>query len=186
MKAALLILTTILYSIGVFLVDSSIFLWSLFSLELVILLVLSWKTLHVKSFVRNGCFILFVVLCNLGFSDWQTALLIGLRLSLLIMSSYIISDIISPSEFAAGVAELCAPLRLFKVDTGEIALTITIALTFVPLFTKEARSLQNNLKLKGYTFFNVWSRPQVYVVGMTERLFQYIDSVEVALKLKGY
>ncbi len=188
MKSALLILGFIIYSVWLFWVSNVWLLGVMLALEISILIILPdirWRTAF-KFFLKNCGFVLFVILCNLLFSDWWQALLVGLRLGLAIEATYIISLLLSTREFAQGIATLCTPLKLLRVDTEELALSITVALTFVPLLAHEAKQLQSNLKLKGCGWKNLWRQPQVYVVGIVEQLFDYAEAAEQALRLKGY
>ncbi len=187
MKAALLILGFIIYNIWLFWVEDY---WVLAGLLVIDLLYLFCRRRNWRAqghFLLKNCgFVTFVVLCNLLISDWQQALLLGARLGLAIEATYIISQILSMQEFAQGIAGLCAPLRLFKVDTDELALSVAVALTFVPLLTREAKQLQNNLKLKGCTWKTLCRQPQVYVIGIVTQLLDYAEAAEQALRLKGY
>lgn len=138
--------------------------------------------------LANSGFVLFVVLCNLLFLDAGQALIIGARLWLAIGSTYIVSQVLSAKEFASAIAVFCAPLRIFGIDTDEMVLSITIALTLVPLLAREAQALQDGLRLKGCQvgLKNYARQPQIYVSGIIERLFCYVEELEQAMRLKGY
>lgn len=188
MKSALLILGFIVYNVGLFWTDQFWLLGILLVLELSLAFLFPGKSRRATGrFVLKNCgFVFFVILSNLLFTDGAQALLLGLRLGLAIEATYLLSHWLSTQEFAQGITTLCAPLRLFRVNTEELALSITAALTFVPLLTHEAKQLQNNLKLKGCGWKNLWRQPQVYVVGIVAQLFDYAEAAEQALRLKGY
>lgn len=188
MKSAILILGFIIYNIALFWIDAFWLLGLLLALEIGIVILLPDVDYRaaLKFFVKNCGFVLFVVLCNLLFSDWHQALLLGFRLILAIEATYIISCRLSAREFAQGIAMLCAPARLFHVNTDELALSVTVALTFIPLLAREAKQLQNNLKLKGCGWRTLCRKPQLFVMGMVEQLFDYAEATEQALRLKGY
>lgn len=142
-----------------------------------------------RSFLlANSGFVGFVVLCNLVFLDTEQALIIGVRLWLAIGSTYIVSQMLSAKEFAQGIAWFCAPLRAFGVDTQELTLSIIIALTLIPLLAREAQALQDGLRLKGCKIGlkNYARHPQIYVSGIIEQLFCYVENLEQAMRLKGY
>lgn len=188
MKGALLFLGFIIYNIWLFWLED----WRIFAglllLDLCMLLLLwrhHWRR-QVRFLAQNYGFVAFVILCNWLFSGLPQALLLGMRLGLAIEATYLVSQLLTPQEFARGIAGLCAPLRLFKVDTEAIVLSITVALTFVPLLTHEAKQLQSNLKLKGCGLRTLWRQPQIYIVGIMEQLFGSTEAAEQALRLKGY
>lgn len=188
MKSAILILCFIIFETGLFLINDFWLLGLALILEVGILVVwpyMNWRTMF-KFFIKNCSFMVFVILCNVCFTGWYQALLIGFRLGLAIGATYIFSRLLGAREFARGIAILCMPLKVFRVDTTEVALSITVALTFIPLIAYEAKQLQNSLKLKGCNWRTILRRPQVYVIGMMEQLFTYIEVAEQSLRLKGY
>lgn len=141
---------------------------------------------HLKFFLKNCVFVLFVILCNLLFTDFHQAMTIGIRLGIIITATYIIFQFISPQKMARVIARLCAPLRIFHIDTDALALSITVALTFVPLLLHDARSIQSGLRLKGCILKTLCRHPYVYVTSFTNLLFCHIEAFEQALRLKGY
>lgn len=188
MKSAVSIFGFIVFNVWLFQIDDFWLLGLLLWLEIIMTVFLSgrhwWPAL--KFLFKNCGFVSFVVVCNLLFSSLGQALLVGSRLGLAIGATYIISRLLSTREFAQGIVILCSPLKLLCVDTEELALSITVAITFVPLLAHEAKQLHNNLKLKGCGRKNLWRQPQVYVVGMVTQLFDYVEAAEQALRLKGY
>lgn len=190
MKPLLIIAGLSIYNIGLFFVSEVWLLAVLASIEFIWTILVArrdWRGW--RSFMMtNSGFVLFVILCNLLLLDVGRALLIGVRLWLAIGSTYIVSRSLSAKEFAGGVAKLCAPLSILGFDTKELALSITIALTFVPLLANEAQALQDGLRLKGYKVGvkSFARQPQIYVSGIIEQLFCYAEHLEQALRLKGY
>lgn len=144
------------------------------------------KTSHLHFLFKNCLFAIFVILCNIFFVDLRQAVTIGVRLGIIIELTYIISHLVSPQQFCHGIALLCAPLRILHVDVAALSLSLTLVLTFVPLLLRDARNIQASLRLKGCTFRTLLSRPQVYISGFINQLFNHLDAFEQALRLKGY
>lgn len=186
MKNALIILGFLVYSLVLFLITNPWMLIGIFILELITSLLVSNLREAWLFLLKNSGFVIFVTLCNLWLASWSQAVLVGARLGLAIMAAYTISRRLSTRELASGIATLCMPLKLLGVDITELTLSLTVALTFVPLFAREARQLRTNLKLKGYGWKNFWRQPQIYVTGFLEQLFGHIEATEKALRLKGY
>lgn len=187
MKSLLLVLGFFSYNSWLFLInDPSLLRWALV-FEVGILIPLYKGLPAVLALLCKKCgFIIFVVLCNLLFSGWEQALLFGLRLILVIGATHIFIFLLSTEGFIEGITMLFMPLRLFRVDVGDLALSITIALTFVSLLLYESRQLNDSLKLKGCSWRVLFRRPQVYVIGLIERTFDCAEASEKTLRLKGY
>ena len=188
MRGATFVIGFIIYSMGIFGIKNFAVLSVIAIVELLILVFLikgDWLRAF-RFLLKSSGFVVFVMLCNLLFSNLEQALLIGARLELLVTATKIISQLLSINDFAQGIAAICTPLKIFKVDVNEIALCVTIALTFITLLTREARILQNSLKLKGCNFWTFLHYPQVYLVGLVNNLFDMIEAAEVTLRLRGY
>ena len=128
------------------------------------------------------------MLFNLIYSDFETTLLFGLRLFLVVEATYIVSLLLSPSELAHGLCLLLFPLKLFRINLQELELIGTIALTFIPILSREAAAIKQSLRVKGFTFSfrNVLTRPHIYITTYINGVFDRIESVELALRAKGY
>ncbi len=190
MKSTIFILGLIFYSTALFFIEQFWLLGTLLILNLIVLACVqqhSWRSL-VTFLAKNCGFVLFVVLCNLWFAGIYLALLVGARLGLAILATYTVTKQLSTQQLTQGTVNLLTPLKWLKIDTEKLALSIAVALTFIPLLMHEAHSIQNNLKLKGFrfSFYTMWRYPRVYIVGIMEQLFNYIENVEKALRLKGY
>ena len=124
------------------------------------------------------------MLFNLIYANLETTLLFGARLFLAIEATYIISRWFTPSEFAHGFCLLLSPLKLFRVNLKELELILTIALTFVPILSREAKIIKQSLRTKGFAFS--FTRPHIYLVAYINSMFDRIETVELALRAKGY
>lgn len=181
MLAAIAIVLFMIYDTALFFITN----WYILLLLLVVELCLTQFSHFTR---RNLFFILFVMACNLIFSDIETTLLVGLRLFLALEATYLLAHWLRPQGFTRGLTSLLAPLRWCGVDTSELALTLTIALSFIPIFTQEARAVKRALQAKGFDFGprNLVTRPQVYLLAYLDGLFDRLETVEQALRAKGY
>lgn len=181
MLAAITIILFIVYSTGLFFITDWYVLLVLFLIEIAI-------AKFNKFLFKNLGFVIVVMLLNLLYSDLQNTLLFGARLFLAVEATYIISLLLSPTEFAKGFYFLLTPLKLFRVNIKELALTITVALAFVPVLSREASNVKQALRAKGFTFGfkNLFTNPQVYIMAYINGMFDRIEAVELALRAKGY
>lgn len=181
MLAALVLVVFVIYSTALFFITNWYILLGLVIIELAI-------AKFNKFLWKNLGFVLIVMLFNLIYANLELTLLFGVRLFLAIEATYIISCLFTPAEFAHGFCLLLSPLKLFRVDLKELELMLTIALTFVPILSREARIIKQSLHAKGFAFNfrNVLTRPQVYLVAYINSMFDRIETVELALRAKGY
>lgn len=191
MLAAFLTIAFIVYSLGLFWLHDWKILAMLFLANLAILVALrrnsDWRK-RSRFLLRSFCFVGFVVLCNLLCRELEFALLVGARLFLALLATYTFSSALSPQAFAQGLAYLFVPLRLFSVDTTDLAVTITIALSFIPLLSREAQAIHQALRAKGFEFnlYNVIHQPQIFVTAYFNNIFDKVEIIEHTLRSKGY
>ena len=187
MKSFCAIVIFLLYNIWLFFVGNIYALSCLVIISEIVLLSF-WKTRSLGLQFKVALFIIFVFLCNLGFGSIENAVIISLRLLLALLATCILALALSPVEIAQGLAKLCSPLKLFHINTEQLELTITIAFTFLPILTHAAKQIQTALLLKGFRFnlWNLFTRPRVFLITYLENLFNYIETSETALILKGY
>lgn len=96
-----------------------------------------------------------VVLAVLGLVDWllidrATALAVVLRLGAIALFAHAVTVTTSTSELTEVLERLFAPLeRIGLLDTGRAALTVTLAIRFVPLVVEEAREIRDAQAARG-------------------------------------
>lgn len=181
MLAAFVLVVFVIYSTALFFITNWYVLLGLVMIELVIA--------RFNQFLwKNLGFIIVVMLFNLIYASPEMTVLFGVRLFLAVEATYIISRWFTPTEFARGFCILLSPLKLFHVDLKELELMLVVALTFVPILSRETKDVKQALRAKGFTFNfkNVLTRPQIYVVAYINGMFDRIEAVELALRTKGY
>ncbi len=125
---------------------------------------------------------------NLIFDDVFTCLITAWKLVIVANFTFVFSKAFSPSQLASGFSQLLFPLKLFKVDTGALSLVIVIALEFIPILSKSAKSLQKCLKARGFKLGlkNVFTQGHVVFSLYFSEIFKRVDALELAFKARGY
>ncbi|HAG70485.1 MAG TPA: transporter [Lachnospiraceae bacterium] len=77
-----------------------------------------------------------------------------IRLSFLILGSSVMTLTTTPNELTDGLEKLLSFLRIFKVPVHEIAMMMSIALTFIPILTEEADRIMKAQMARGADFEN--------------------------------
>lgn len=190
--ATVLILLLVVFCTGIFFIND----WWWLVVVFVALMIITLLLNHSKSglgkcmkfLMKNLGFVVFVVICNLIFSDVISAVVVGIRLFLAILAVYNVSQVLSPRQFAEGMGVMMRPLAIFGMDIDAAVLTITVALNLIPVLMREAVSVTRALELKGVkkSLANVFLRPQIYVRCYLASIFRRASEMERALLLKGY
>lgn len=97
----------------------------------------------------------------------------------------------APEEITAGLEDLMSPLRRYRVPVTELALTLTLALRFIPLVLEEIQNLVRSIytrsinwqKLGFKNSFKVW-------LTVCEKLLQNLlvraEQIAVAMQVRGF
>jgi len=179
---ALLILSFIAYSIGVFFIESWWALLCLSVLQILLLLTLRINSLRaLKNFLLILPLIVLTFVLNFWFVDLNTALLFSVRLLLISNMGFIFATKIPILKFVRGLEILMLPLRVFRVNTRSIAVTMAIAITFVPIVFDEYKKVREAMHAKG-------TRPKLI---LTSKIFMYkilysSSTLSHTLHAKGY
>ena len=144
------ILFFLVFSCGVFFVPNTIWLISLTGFDLILWLVC---IKHIKkilvSTLKLSIFAIFVFLINLIFDDVISCLFIAWRIMIVICFVVSYSKLFTPTMLATGFSQLLFPLKLFRVDTEALSLSIVIAFSFLPVLSNSAKSLKKSLQGRG-------------------------------------
>ena len=178
-----------IYSCGVFFVPNWIWLVSLSGFDLLLWLIF-YKNIPklLKMTLKFSIFAVFVFLINLIFDDVITCLLVAWKLMIVFCFVACFSKIFSPTQIATGFSQLLFPLKLFRVDTEALSLSIVIALSFIPILSASAQSLSKSLRARGFRFNirSAFSQGHVILMAYFSELFKRVDTIELAFRARGY
>lgn len=132
--------------------------------------------------MRAPAFVLaLLALANIVFVDGHTALVVTLRLSALALLAFAVTASTTTAELMAALERLLQPLgRLGLVDPERAALTIALAIRFVPLIGEEVRALREAQSLRG-----IRANPVALAVPLIVRVLLRAEQVADALAVRG-
>jgi energy-coupling factor transport system permease protein len=125
----------------------------------------------------------------------QRSLDLATRLSTLlftaIYSPTLFLLVTAPEEFTAALAVLLGPLKFLGLPTVEIALTLTLALRFLPLVLEEIQNLVRAIATRGIKWQSLgWRRSaQVWLVvaeRLIDNLFVRAEQTANAMEVRGF
>jgi energy-coupling factor transport system permease protein len=129
------------------------------------------------------------------FAVSQRSLDVSLRfatlLFTLIYSSSLFLLVTSPEEVTAGIEDLMAPLRRFKIPVTEIALTLTLSLRFIPLVLEEFQNLVRSVRTRAINWRKLgWRRSSQIWMLVAERLLENLllraEQIAAGMQVRGF
>lgn len=189
MKDVIKFILFICYTIFIFLVNDYRILVVIFIINIVLMLIykINLKS-ATKSIIKLLPFILFVVLINLILMTKEMAILIGIRLILVCNFTYTFTRKFTPSQLSNSIEKLLTPLKIFKVNTRDIGIMISIAVAFVPILKDEGNKIKDSLKSKGFDVngINMIKNINLILVPLMVSILKRVNHIENAFKSKGY
>jgi energy-coupling factor transport system permease protein len=123
--------------------------------------------------------------------SFDVALRFSTLLFTLIYSSNLYLLTTAPEEITAGLEDLLAPLRRFKVPVTEITLTLTLSLRFIPLVLEEFQNLVRSVSTRAINWKKLGLRKtmQVWLL-VAERLIENLllraEQMASAMQVRGF
>lgn len=178
-----------IYNWLLFSIDNFVFLFILFVFNFTISTIVKMSIKrYFKMFKKYIIFILFIVVCNILFSNIISSLKVGIKLLLAIDITYIIGSYFDNDKIRLAFKYLFYPLKIFKVDIDNLTLIISISLALIPILSDEIKMIKLSLKNKGVKFnlFYLIIKPHIYLITFLNNLFNRLDDLEKTLTIKAY
>lgn len=200
----------ILYMCALFMANTPIAMIAAFAVILFLALLSKISPIEILRSVRPIVFIMmFIFVINVltirsGDTLWswgvlkvtsgglERAVMLAFRLLLLILAtSLLLSLTTTPLKLADALESLGSPLKVFKVPVNEMAMTISIALRFIPTLAEETDKIMKAQSSRGaeYDTGNVFQRAKGYVtvlVPLFVSAFKRAEELAVAMDARCY
>lgn len=156
----------------------------------VLILIILTSILHI-FFTGGGKIIFSIGPLRASGEGTVTALRMGLRLSLLVLFTAILTFTTSPSELSDGLESALAPLRRFGFPAHEVAMMMTIALRFIPTLFEETERIINAQVSRGADFQSggLVRRAKAYIpvlIPLFVLVFKRADTLASAMEARCY
>jgi energy-coupling factor transport system permease protein len=121
----------------------------------------------------------------------DTAVLMVLRLTMLVMGTSLLTLTTSPIQMTDGIEELLEPLKRIGVPSHEIAMMMTIALRFIPTLIEETDKIMKAQIARGADFEsgNILKRAKNLIpllVPLFVTSFRRADELAIAMEARCY
>jgi len=129
-------------------------------------------------------FILLAFLFNFWLDNLTNALWISYKLLIVCHVTMIYSSTTSNLEVALTIQRLCAPLKLFHIDTNDIKILVCISLSLIPTLRQQLSETRLACTAKKMPM-NLHNAKPILVRFFTS-IFARIEQIEASLLAKGY
>lgn len=132
---------------------------------------------------------------GLAINVTQRSLRIAIKVSTLlftlIYSTTLFLLTTAPEEITEGLEDLMQPLRWFGLPVTEIALTLTLALRFIPLVLEEVQNLVRSIRTRAIKWQKLGIRNAIQIwLMVAERLVQNLllraEQIASAMQVRGF
>lgn len=167
LDARVKILLTLAVIVSLFICKNfySLLLSTAFTLLIILIGKISFKTVF-KSVKPLGIIIVITSLLNLFYGSGEplvtlfgrlnitengiyTAIFMTVRIILLVVVGSMLTYTTTPTDLTDAIERLFSPLKIFKLDVHTVAMTMTIALRFIPTLTEEIEKIMAAQKSRG-------------------------------------
>jgi len=202
------IIATLLYIVSLFLFDSFVgyiivtafmaaciiiskvpFSYMVKGLRAIVMLLL--LTVIINMFMTPGEAWIAIGKLTITKEGFRTAIFMGLRLMYLIIDSSLMTLTTTPNNLTDALENLLKPLKVFKAPVHEIAMMMSIALSFIPILIEETDKIMKAQMARGADFENknIIKRVKSYVpilVPLFISAFRRAGDLAMAMEARCY
>ncbi len=185
----IILISFLLLSFFIFLINNYYLLIFLYLLVLLFILLLKINFIKYLKFIKNSIlFLLFIFICNIFFSTLLNSMIVIIRLFLILNYSYIISYYFNYSRINNAFYYLMYPLKIFKIDIKKISMIINISLCFIPIFMDEVDNIKISLLSMGFKFNirNAILKPHIFITAFINGILDRVNEIDYYLISSGF
>ncbi|MBE6144547.1 MAG: energy-coupling factor transporter transmembrane protein EcfT [Firmicutes bacterium] len=113
------------------------------------------RRIYFKSIFSLKYILLFILIINLIFQiDKITTIMTMLRLILIVIYTTLLTLTTPPTEITYGLELLLAPLKIIRIPVNKMALSISLALRFIPTIIDQGNKILKSQASRGIDYYN--------------------------------
>lgn len=189
MKDVIKFILFILYTVLIFFISDYKILGIILIINVTFMLISKVKIKNaIRIIIKLLPFIVFVILLDLILMSKEEATLIGIRLILVCNFTYTFTKNFTPEQLSNSIEEILTPLKIFKINTRDIGIMISIAVAFIPILKDEGNKIKQSLISKGFNVngINMIKNINLILVPLIVSILKRVGHIENAFKSKGY
>ena len=125
---------------------------------LLILMLLNTKVpmkIYIKTILSIKWLLLFILIINLILrTNLQVTIITALRLVYIVLYTSILTLTTPPTEITYGLEKFFSPLRLIGIPVNKMALSISLALRFIPTIIDQGNKIIKSQASRGIDYYN--------------------------------
>lgn len=179
----------LMYVILIFFIKSNIALIGALTINIILIIVYKINLNNlINNIIKIFIFVLITAIINAFVVNINYAILIGIKLILVCIMTYIFSRMLSYMEFATVIEDLAYPLKFVGINPKDLGLLITIAISFIPILREELERIKYVLMVKGFKIntINIIKNMNIIFKPLFVSIMERINEIEYSLKAKGY
>ncbi len=185
MKNTIIFLIFVIYATLIFFIPNNIWILAIAIINLTLMIRIK---LNLKRTMKNLLdfmpFILFTFIFNCILDNYINAIWMAVKLLLVCNITYIYSKTITVAKLAKTIKNICKPLEIFKINTDEIEVLVSISLSMIPVIKKEYREVKEACEAKNISF-NI-KNIKIILSKMLLSIIKRINEIDDSLVEKGY
>lgn len=189
MKTVIKFIAFFIYTICLFWIKDINVLLGVFILQILFMLLCHVSISGaIKTIWKLLPFILLTVIIDLFVMKAIDAIQIGIRLVMVCNITYLFGKTTTAMQIAKAVKMLLHPLTWFGINTNNIGIMVSLAITFIPIIRKEIENIRYSLKAKGFNMSFISQITHInYIMGpLFYSLLRKVKEIEYALISKAY
>lgn len=150
MKSIIKFIIFLIITLAIFFIDNVIILVGLLLINGIIAMILKIDLKRMYYNLRLLLpFIILTVAINIFVDSLYNAIVIGVRIVICYNITYIFSKIFTTLELGYTIEKICCPLKIFKINTKNIGMIVSISICMIPVLRYEIKSIIQSMKAKG-------------------------------------
>ena len=135
---------------------------------LLILMLLNTKVpmkIYIKTILSIKWLLLFILIINLILrTNLQVTIITALRLVYIVLYTSILTLTTPPTEITYGLEKFFSPLRLIGIPVNKMALSISLALRFIPTIIDQGNKIIKSQASRGIDYYNSNFRGKILAI----------------------
>lgn len=187
------VLCTLLFIVAAFLANNLEYNLILFALLMLILFNTRIPfTVYLKTLLSVKWLLLFIVIINLIFkNDVTNIVIMVLRIIYILWYTTVLTLTTPPTELTYGLAKVLSPLKLLFVPVNRLALSLTLALRFIPTIIDQSNKILKSQASRGIDYYNSGLKGKLLalnslIVPMFTLTIKRADDLALAMDIRLY
>ncbi|MEG0021798.1 MAG: energy-coupling factor transporter transmembrane protein EcfT [Bacilli bacterium] len=113
------------------------------------------RRIYIKTFNSLKILILFIIItCLLSNIEYQTIIVSILRIVGIVLYTTVLTLTTPPTEITYGLQKVMSPLKLIGIPINKMALSISLALRFIPTIIDQGNKILKSQASRGVDYYN--------------------------------